>query len=222
MKLKSIFVVILVALSTNAALGEAIYEQFPSQINPGEKYVFYSHGFIVEGTNPTPVHPDYGIYEFPAIKQALFEIGGFNLIAHHRPKNTDIDEYVNLLESWVISLIEAGVEPGNITLIGFSRGSHLTAIAASRLRARNIDTVLMANCIEGDIVVNPPISLGGRLLSIYETTDTAGPCEKLAARSQLSSFDEISLTTGKKHGAFYTPLDYWIDPIREWLQRVDS
>ena len=81
-------------------VAETPYEEFPSQINPDERYVFYSHGLIVEGNNETPIHPEYGKYEFPSIKRELFEIGGFNLIAHHRPENTDIDEYVNLLESW--------------------------------------------------------------------------------------------------------------------------
>lgn len=220
--MKSILVAIGLALSPAIVIAESIYQEFPSQINPNEKYVFYSHGLIVEGDNETPVHPEYGRYEFPAIKQKLFEIGGFNLIAHHRPKNTNVEEYVNLLESWVISLIETDVDPSNITLIGFSRGSQLTALTANRLQAHPINTVLIASCFDGDIAANPPIRLSGRLLSIYETTDNAGSCEKLASRSDLESFDEISISTGKKHGAFYTPLKYWVNPIREWLQRNDS
>ena len=202
MKLPPILPAIVVSLATSTAVAETLYEQFPSQINSDEKYVFYSHGLIVEGDDASPIHPEYGMYEFPAIKQALFEIGGFNLIAHHRPKNTDIEQYANLLKSWVMSLIQAGVAPADITLIGFSRGAHLTALAASQLQAYEINTVLMASCFDGDIVSDPPISLSGRLLSIYETSDTAGPCQKLAARSQLNSFDEIAISTGRKHGTF--------------------
>lgn len=220
--MNSILVAIAISLTSTAVLAEVIYQEFPSQINPGEKYVFYSHGLIVEGTNETPTHPEYGIYEFPSIRQEIFEIGGFNLIAHHRPQNTNIERYVDLLESWVISLMKAGVNSNDITLIGFSRGAHLTALASNRLRSFEINTILMASCFDGDIVADPPISLGGRLLSIYETTDAAGHCGELASRSQLMSFDEISITTGKKHGAFYTPHDYWLNPIKEWLQRYDS
>lgn len=220
--MNSIFVAIAISLTSTTVLAETLYEGFPSQINPGEKYVFYSHGLIVEGTNATPTHPEYGIYEFPSIRQEIFEIGGFNLIAHHRPQNTDIGEYVDLLESWVIYLMEAGVDSNDITLIGFSRGAHLTALASNKLQSFEINTILMAICFNGDIVVDPPISLSGRLLSIYETTDAAGHCGELASRSQLKSFDEISITTGKKHGAFYTPQEYWLNPIREWFQRYDS
>jgi hypothetical protein len=222
MRLHSILPAIVVSLATATAVAETLYEQFPSQINADEKYVFYSHGLIVEGDNETPIHAEYGMYEFPAIKQALFKIGGFNQIAHHRPKNTDVEEYASLLESWVIALIQAGVAPSDITLIGFSRGAHLTALAASQLRAYEINTVLMASCFDGDIVTDPPIILGGRLLSIYESSDTAGPCGKLAARSQLNSFDEIVISTGRKHGAFYTPSEYWLNPIAEWLERFNE
>lgn len=202
----------------SAASADALYELFPTEIHPNEKYVFYSHGFIVEGSNETPVHPEYGRYEFPAIKQKLFALGGFNLIAHHRPEGTDVQLYVAQLETWVNRLLEAGVDEKNITLIGFSRGSLLTANASSRFHDTQINTVLMAACFEGDITANPPLRLGGRVLSVYEISDTAGSCEKLAARSDTRSYDEIAIATGKGHGAFYEPVEDWIGPIREWMR----
>jgi len=199
-------------------LGEKVYDYFPTEIVPSEKYVFYSHGLIVEGENKTPEHPQFGVYQFPSIKEALFELGEFNLIAHHRPSNTNIDEYVTTFTNWVNALLEAGVPASNITLIGFSRGSHLTALTSDRFNSQNINTVLMAGCSNGDMEFDPPISLGGRLLSIYETSDIPGSCDKLASRSQLLSYDEVAITTGKEHGAFFSPIDEWIEPIRDWIQ----
>jgi hypothetical protein len=66
--------------------------------------------------------------------------------------------------------------------------------------------------------------LHGRLLSIYESTDAALSCKELANRSVgLSSFQEIAITTGREHGAFYEPLAVWIEPLTEWTQqRVDE
>ncbi len=87
-----------------------IYTDFPKEIHPNERYVFYSHGKIVEGTNEKPVSPEFGEYDFPAIKQALFGNGGFNLIAYHRPKDVDMDLSADLLASWVRKLIDAGRE----------------------------------------------------------------------------------------------------------------
>lgn len=205
-------------LLSGSGFSQTLYEQFPQKIRADESYVFYSHGLIVEGNNPTPVHKEFGIYDFPGIKQALFEIGGFNLIAHHREKNTGVETYVTQLVSWVTTLIDEGVKPENITLIGFSRGGQLTAAASSRLSEYGLNTVIMAICFNEDFTATPPLILGGRLLSIYEVSDGPGSCQKLANRSQLTSFDKIAINTGLKHGAFYAPHDVWLVPIQRWLQ----
>lgn len=207
----------LLVFLSSIAIGEEIYGTLPDTIHSEQRYAFYAHGLIVEGENPRPVHAEYGVYEFPEIVDSLFAIGGFNLIAHHRPANTDIEDYVATYASWVTALLDAGVPESSITLIGFSRGSHLTALTADQFSDLKINTVLMAGCFNGDMAFNPPIKLGGRFLSIYETTDGAGSCERLAERSTLDSFHEFAITTGKKHGAFYTPLEDWISPIANWI-----
>jgi hypothetical protein len=198
-----------------------MYHDFPSEIHASERYVIYSHNQLVEGDNPTPIHPEFGIADFPAIKMALFKDGNFNLIAHHRPKDTEIDPYVDKLESWVRRLIKAGVKPSRITLVGFSRGSRLTALASARLASTGINTAIMAACTDGDIAHDPPLSFGGNFLSIYETTDVFGSCEKLAARSHLTSFKEIALSTGKKHGAFFVPRPEWVQPLKAWIDATN-
>lgn len=214
--LETIFLVWL--LFPSYSVGQELYEEFPAEINANDRYVFYTHGLIVEGEDPTPEHPEYGVYDFPSIKNELFNMGSFNLIAHHRPLNTDMYEYVELFTSWVNLLLDAGVPASNITLIGFSRGSHITALTADRFNNEEINTVLIAGCFNGDMVFEPQIRLGGRLLSIYETTDTPGTCQKLASRSNLTTFDEHFITTGLKHGAFFTPLEAWVRHIRLWIR----
>ena len=37
-----------------------IYGNFPDTIHAKERYVIYSHGLIVEGTDPKPISPKYG------------------------------------------------------------------------------------------------------------------------------------------------------------------
>jgi predicted esterase len=199
-----------------------IYDTFPAKIHPQERYVIYSHGLIVEGTDPKPVHPEYGIYDFPAIKQALFRDGGFNLIAEQRPKNTDIAAYTARLEGWVRELLKAGVPASRITLAGFSRGSHLAAYASARLRDTGIHTALMGSCVDGDVPgQDAPYVLGGDLLNIYETTDEVLSCAALAKRSKLVSFREIAITTGKKHGAFFQPRREWLAPLKQWIAETN-
>jgi pimeloyl-ACP methyl ester carboxylesterase len=199
-----------------------LYRDFPERVKSDERYVIYSHGFIVEGTDPRPEHPQFGTYEFPAIKQALFEDGGFNLIAHHRPADTDIGEYVDTLASWIEELLEGGVPPSRITLIGFSRGAVLTAYASGRYEQVGLNTALMAICSDGAIRGGPPLALGGNFLSMYETSDAVGTCESLADGSpKLTSFREIAISTGRSHGAFFKPLPEWVQPLKEWISETN-
>jgi hypothetical protein len=197
-----------------------IYDQFPDSIHASERYVIYSHGMIVEGDDPKPISPKYGQYDFPAIKQALFNGGGFNLIAYQRPKSLD-DTYADTLKSWVRRLLAAGVEPSRITLVGFSRGAQLTALASGGLASEGINTALLAICEDGDVSQAPGLILGGNFLSIYETSDELGPCGKLAARSHLESFKEVAISTGKKHGAFFQTLPQWIRPLKAWIAKTN-
>jgi hypothetical protein len=207
---------VLIPISSSAV---ELYDRFPDTVHAGERYVIYSHGFIVEGDDPKPISPKYGQYDFPAIKQALFDGGGFNLIAYQRPKSTD-DSYAVTLQSWVRRLLDAGVHPSGITLVGFSRGAQLTALASNGLASAGINTALLAICENGEVSHAPGLILGGNLLSIYETSDELGSCEKLAARSHLKSFKEVSISTGKKHGAFFQPLPEWIAPLKAWIAKT--
>jgi hypothetical protein len=215
-----VFLLALVVLIPIGARAVETYDHFPDSIHATERYVIYSHGLIVEGSDPMPVSPKYGQYDFPAIKQSLFKDGGFNLIAYQRPKSSD-DSYADTLKSWVHRLIDAGVAPNRITLVGFSRGAQLTALASNGLASAGINTALMAICENGEVSHAPGLNLGGNLLSIYETSDDLGSCGKLAARSHLKSFKEVSISTGKKHGAFFQPLPEWIHPLKSWIAKTN-
>lgn len=212
-----------VAIQTSVAAYSSaaeIYDDFPQDVDSDRSYVVYSHGLIVEGHDPKPVHDRWGVYDFPAVTSRLAEDTSFVLVAHHRPKNTDISTYVQRLVAWVRKLVEAGVEPERITLVGFSRGGHITALAANQLEPMNINTALLATCWETGVQDQPSITVSGRLLSIYETTDSARSCRKIAARSSnLKSFEEIEISTGKEHGAFFTPLPDWVEPLLIWIEQ---
>lgn len=204
------------AANHSAAHAGELYTEFPQAIDADGVYVFYSHGFIVEGTNPTPKHPRFGTYEFPAIKAALAS-GDFNLIAYHRPAGTNAGEFAGKLASDVKRLIEAGVPTENITLMGFSRGSMITAMASSKLAMAKLNTIIMAIC--GDwIASRPNLKLAGRVLSIYETSDRFGTCQALVDQSEaVTSFKEVAISTGKEHGAFFSPRKEWVEPVMKWI-----
>jgi hypothetical protein len=208
---------------SSSGFAAQLYEQFPTDIHPDERYVIFSHGFIAEGADPKPVSPQFGVYDFPALKAALFAGGGYNLIAVQRKKGLEVEDHARQLESWVHQLIKAGVKPGRITLVGFSRGSQITGVASSHLAAEGINTALLAICSDGDLVPDSGavLKLGGNFLSIYETSDQYGSCAKLAARSHLTSFKEVAISTGKAHGAFFEPRPVWIDPLQAWIAKTN-
>ena len=199
-----------------------IYDKFPEHFNANEKYVFYSHGFILEGTNPTPKNERWGVYEFPAIKESLSD-NEYNLIAYHRPKGTDPFKHAQVLANNVRELIKNGVDADHITIMGFSRGAFITSLTSHYLEETPVNTVLLAGC--GRIVSNKysDIKMNGDFLSVYETTDGASTCKKLQDRSvNLQSFEEISISTGKEHGAFYRPIPEWVIPVKQWIKDKSS
>ncbi len=212
-----IMIAFLLALNIPNSYAGEIFTRFPDPVNPQEKYVFYSHGFIVEGTNPTPKHPRFGIYQFPDIKKALAS-SNFTLIAYHRAAQTKVGKFSRKLADDVRRLIAGGVDPANITLIGFSKGGIITAFTASNLSLRKINIILLASC-GGWINSQPDIMLAGNILSIYETSDRFGSCQTLIDRSKkVTSFKEIAISTGKEHGAFFTPRKEWVEPVLNWIK----
>jgi len=107
--------------------------------------------------------------------------------------------------------------------MGFSRGAFITSLTSHYLEKTPVNTVLLAGC--GRIVSKKyaDIKMNGAFLSVYETTDGASTCEKLKDRSsKLTSFDEIAISTGKEHGAFYRPIAEWITPVKQWINKKSS
>jgi hypothetical protein len=213
------WVKLFIALFPSSLFAADVYEQFPDKIKSSQKYVFYSHGLIVEGTNPTPVNARWGTYEFPRIKKALAD-ADYNLIAYHRAKNTKPKAFAQKLASDVRLLIAHGVPASNISLIGFSRGGAITIETSHLLANENVNFIILAAC--GRYLHNrPSLTMHGHILSIYETSDEVGSCQFLADRSQhIRRFNEIAISTAKEHGAFYTPLPQWVDPVKKWLKEA--
>jgi len=205
-----------IGLISNSCAAE-VFTSFPTKIHANEKYVFYSHGYIVEGDNPTPISSRWGMYDFPQIKNDLSD-EHYNLIAYHRAKDTDPRTFAKKLAADINSLIKHGVQYKNITLVGFSRGGAITALTSNEVKADQMNIIILAGC--GKLVTNNrDVKVYGNVYSIYETSDGVGSCQHLIDRSkQVKSFEEIAISTGKEHGAFYNPIPEWIIPVKRWIK----
>lgn len=115
------------------------------------------------------------------------------------------------------SLLEVGVPPQHITIVGFSKGGAIAIFTSSKLQNPEVNFVIMAIC-DDRVFEQTDITLSGRILSVYETSDELGStCQLLIDRSNtVTEFQEIVLETGKRHGTFYTATPDWMEPVQEW------
>ena len=99
---------------------------FPTQIDPGQRYLFYLHGKIIEDQGLPAISPEFGKYRYTEILQVLAD-NGFTVISEQRPKNADGWAYARKGARQIAELMQAGVPPGQITVVGASKGAAIAA-----------------------------------------------------------------------------------------------
>jgi hypothetical protein len=194
-----------------------IQHEFPLEVNTEAHYAIYLHGKIIEDQGiEQPTSPDFGVYEYEAILHAL-AAEGLQVISEVRMKDADPFQHARQLADNIEGLLDAGVPPEHITVVGVSKGGAIAILTASLLQNDQLHFVLLAGCGE-EVVNNPDLKIAGRVLSIYEESDAmAMSCQPLFDRSSAASvFEEIRLNTGLGHGEFYTPKAEWIESTARW------
>lgn len=209
------WLVLLFAIIAPVRAGNVVTD-VPAAVDPAGIYLIYLHGRIVEDRGPRPTGARFGLYDYPAILDALSSRGA-TVISAQRGPGTDVDAYAGIVISQIERLLQAGVPPKNIVVVGFSKGGAIAVHVSSFLRRPEVRFVLLAAC--WDRPDKPQLRLTGHVLSLYETGDTlTNSCKPLAEHSeQPESFKEIILSTGKAHGAFYTPRAAWDKPVLDWV-----
>jgi len=186
---------------------------------PDATVIFYLHGQIIEDQGPRPTHPQWGLYDYPAVVDALGSKGA-TVVSEVRDSGTDIREYARGVAKQIEEQIAAGTSPGRIVVVGFSKGGTIAVFVSSYLKKSDVSYVLLAAC--GDWMSSrPEIELTGHVLSIVEDSDRPDrSCGVLTdGDNSFSSFDELTIATGKEHGAFYLPRSEWLDPIFSWIEQ---
>lgn len=203
-------------LAASAHAGTVLTET-PAAPDPSKTYLIYLHGRAVEDRGPRPTDPRFGLYDYPAVLEALASRGAIVISTQRRP-DTDVNEYAGVVVAQVERLIRAGVPPERIVVAGFSKGGAIAIHASSFLRRPEVRFVLLAAC--WDRLDEPQLRLTGRVLAIYEASDTlaGNSCRMLVERAdQPRSFKELRISTGRSHGAFYQPIREWLDPVLTWV-----
>ncbi|MCB1037509.1 MAG: alpha/beta hydrolase [Acidobacteria bacterium] len=186
------------------------------KIDPGARYLFYLHGRIIEDEGERPTSPAFGVYEYRKILEQL-SAAGFVVISEARASGTDVQEYAGRVLEQIRRLGGAGVPPGAISVVGFSKGSGIVQWVSDRLAEEEVSFVLLGSCGGPP---DPRIHLTGRVLAVREESDEiSGSCAKLFSQSRgVTASEEIVISTGKRHGAFYEPREEWLRPTLAWCQ----
>lgn len=210
-----ILVKVLSIFTVTTVFGQADFEA----ADPSKHYVFYLHGRIIEDGDLRPTHEVWGLYDYPAVVDALGSRGAV-VISEQRAEDTDIGEYAASVRAQVSRLVEAGVPQSQISVVGFSKGGAI-AITVSGLMPEgysDVRYVFLAACTDW-VSEQPGLSLSGHALSVSEASDDATKgCRGLNEHSQsLGSHSEVGINTGAAHGAFYLPRAEWLVPTLEWV-----
>ena len=211
------FTSVMFALISSQALGASIFTSVPEQVDASKNYLIYLHGAIIEKKGPKPIDSRFGVYDYPGILDALSRSGDV-VISQAREPDTDVNRYSGIVIAEIYKLIKAGVPQGHIAVVGFSKGGDIAEHVSSFLRMKDIRYVLLAACWPKPD--EPQLRLTGHIFSVYEESDTlAGfSCRPLTAHADKpTSFEELKISTGLSHGAFYRPREEWLVPVIKYL-----
>lgn len=203
----------------------------PATIDISKKYLFYLHGNGVEINGPTGAHPRWGRFDYHGVVEA-FQNRGFIVISEVRPKGTDIVQYAKKEVKQINSLINAGVPPENITILGFSKGGVIAMYVSAGVKNATIKYIFAASCVykgkfkkiyKKTLEEAAPFIVGS-ILSIYDEKDPiCGTCKKtFQVAPEGTKYTEIELEVGKGHATFFGPMNEWIDPVTNWIAEMES
>jgi hypothetical protein len=182
-----------------------------------KKYIFYLHGKIIEIQGKNAVSEEFGNYEFDNIVNAL-KMENSEIFAEVRHKNVDYLEYANKVSNQIDSLINLGINPKNITIIGASKGA-IIASNISNMNSNPVNYVFLAGNNDYQEEHNN-WEFHGQILCFYDSSDTiAGKNYNywMNKPNYTTTFQQIKIDKNLGHGFLYKPYKEWIEPTKKWI-----
>jgi len=185
-------------------------------------YIFFLHNKYLETHNDGDYDTVYKTkIEYSKVLNS-FRKDGFIVISEKRKPKTDGINYAKKVVNQIDSLINIGVEPNHITVIGTSKGGYIAQYVSTFKNNPQINYVFIGSFQESDLEEMPDINFSGNVLTIYEKSDIYGVSaikRKENSTNKINHFKEIELNNGLKHGFLYKALDEWIEPTKKWARR---
>ncbi|OXA87617.1 alpha/beta hydrolase [Flavobacterium hercynium] len=206
---------ILLLLTFNIFIG------FGQQIaSKDQTYIFFLHNKFIEEQDLNIAHPEYGRAEYNEILNS-FKKDHFVVFSEKRSKNTNVPKYAKKIVKQIKKLINEGVSPNKVTVIGTSKGGHIAQYISTYLANPNVNFVFVGSVGKTDTEQNPQINFCGNILNIYEKSDDYGVSaikRKETSKLKINHFKEIELNTNLKHGFLFKALDEWLVPSKKWAK----
>lgn len=196
-----------------------------SSIEVDANYLIYLHARIIEEQGLPAVSPEHGEYQYERILQR-FRDEGFMVISELRPAKADSRLYADRTVARIRELLDAGVAPNRITIVGASKGAYIAALVSDALDHAELRYVLLAMCDAETVAYlrAQGVTLNGDVLAIRDFADTelAGPCAPLFADADPErEHREIVVDVGSAHGILFRPLDAWVLPTLQFARRKE-
>ena len=181
-------------------------------------HIYYLHGKINEEQGRNAVSEKFGKFE---IDEILKQLNVNNSVIHCeiRSKDTDVKIYATKISREIDSLINSGIPPKNITIVGASKGA-IIAMNISSINKHNINYVFLAGNNDYQ-EKNNDWKFHGQILCIYDLSDDiAGKNYNYWKEKPNYStiFEQLEIKTNLGHGFLYKPLKEWINPTKEWIK----
>lgn len=187
----------------------------PQKPAKDKQYLFYFHEAKLED-----LAPDDKLVKNYEKMITLLTQQGFTVFSEHRDI-VIIEAYARKISAQIERLLNRGVVPSNITVVGYSKGSLIAQSVASNLQNPDINYVFLAGC--SNKFPLQKVSLKGHILSIIDSNDYSYfSCKKSISHNKTGlKFKEIKLSSGLGHSVFRVPREkytkLWQTPMKEWL-----
>jgi CubicO group peptidase (beta-lactamase class C family) len=184
------------------------------------RYIFFLHNRFLENHELNEPHKQYGKANYQAILDS-FSHAGFIVLSEKRKPNTNAQGYAKKVVAQIDSLLQLGIAPNHITVIGTSKGGYIAQYVSTYLANPKINFVFIGCYMSNDLIDFPDITFCGNILEIYEHTDSLGVSainKALASPFAIPHYREVELFTNRQHGFLYKALTQWIRPCIQWAQ----
>lgn len=219
--------------------GATVLKDVPVSPDANSHYLFLMHGLFPEMRGADAFHPPFNKrYETTALAKAFSE-KGFSVITEIRRQGTQVEDYAKKVGDQIKKLMDSGVSPSKIAVVGHSKGGAMALVTSSLVGNDNVSYVVLAGCAlpttksignesprEDYIRFNSKYAPAakGRMLSLFDAEDDiTKSCNEYASVATNVKFEEQELNTGSRrgygHAIFYSPDPKWFDVTVDWLRK---